>query len=196
MLKILQTSLFALLVVLSYTTQASVLPNEIIKVGTQLVYDVNYLGTNYEFTITVKQNTDEYSFDWYMSAPINKKGTLNLSKDTIENATGIFNYFTNGNISLADQCCIVLSRKMYDAFKNNGSMEIYTDKKNDVLTIFGNSYTHTQSFGYNNDFSNEFDCKTVSDGGDYQITYVNDPNFPLIVEMKLDWSLKLKNIYN
>ena len=196
MRKFLHVLLFGVTVVLFSAAFASSNPKEIIKIGTKLVYDVNYYGSNYEITVTVKDNTDDYHFDWYMSAPATQKGTLNLSKDAIENATGIFSYFTNGEINLADQCCIVLSRKMYDAFKGNGSMEINTDKKKNILTIFGNPYDHTQNFGYKNDFSNEFDCRTVNDGGDYQITYVNDANFPLIVEMKLDWSLKLKNIYN
>lgn len=146
--------------------------------------------------MTVKDNSKEYVFDWRMNGPTQTIGSMNLTKDAIENATGIFNYFTANGVNPADQCCIILSRKMYDTFKANGSMEIYTDKKNGVRTIFGNAIVHTQSFGYNNNYSNEFECNTVNDGGDYQITYVNDPSFPLIVELKLDWSLKLKNIYN
>lgn len=196
MRKFLHVLLLGAAIVSFSATHAASNPKDIIKKGTKLVYDVQYFGNNYEIIVVVKDNNDDYNFDWYMSAPANGKGTLNLSKDAIDNATGIFSYFTNGEINLADQCCIMLSRKMYDTFKNNGSMEIYTDKKNNVKTIFGNPYTHTQNVGYKNDFSNEFECKTINDGGDYQITYVNDQNFPLIVEMKLDWSLKLKNIYN
>lgn len=194
MIKYLQT---LLLVALSVNTLLAISPNEIIKKGTRLVYDVNYGGSNYEFTVTVKDNTKEYVFDWRMNGPTKSIGSLNLNKDAIDNATGIFNYFTASGVNPTDQCCVVLSKKMYESFKNNGSMEIYTDKKNGVKTIFGNPIYHTQSFGYNNNFSNEFNCLTVNDGGgDYQITYVNDPEFPLIVEMKLDWTLKLKNIYN
>ena len=83
---------------------------------------------------------------------------------------------------------------MFEELKNDGSMEIVTDKKKNVKTIFGNPYQHTQSYGYKNNYTNEFQCRTVSDGGDYQITYVDDADFPLIVELNLDWSLKLKNI--
>lgn len=196
MFKILQASLFAVLVVLSYSAQSSVIPKDFIKKGTKLVYEVNYSGINYELTITVKDYTGEYVFDWSMSAPKNKKGTLNLNKNAIENATGIFNYFTEVNSDLSDECSVVISQKMYQTFKANSSMEIFTDKKNNVRTIFGNPYNHTQSFGYNNDFSNEFECTTVNDGADDQITYVNDFAFPLIIELKLDWTLKLKTIYN
>ena len=176
------------------SSQATLNPNAIIKKGTKLIYDVNYLGTNYEVTVTVKDDTKDYIFDWHMSEPANKSGTLNFKKEDIENATGIFNYFTNDNINLDNQCCIILSRKMYDNFNDNGSMKIITDKKNNMSSIFGKAYNHTQNFGYKNDFSNEFNCITVNDGKDYEITYVNDKNFPLIIEMRLDWSLKLKNI--
>ena len=193
---ILQNFLFGICIMLSSATFAASSPKEIIKKGTRIVYDVNYQGTNYEFTITVTDDSKNYSFDWQMSAPSNQKGTLKINQEDLESATGIFNYFTNGNINVENQCCIVLSRKMYDAFKSNGSMEIITDKKNSKSSVFGNSYEHTQNFGYRNDFSNEFNCKTVNDGNDNEITFVNDPNFPLIIEMKLDWTLKLKNIYN
>lgn len=183
-------------VVLYATTQATTNPGDIIKKGTRLIYDVNYLGTSYEVTVTVKDDTKDYIFDWYMSAPANKSGTLNFSKDDIENATGIFNYFTNENISLDNQCCIILSKKMYNIFNENGSMKITTDKKNNVSSVFGKAYHHTQNFGYKNDFSNEFNCITINDGKDNVITYVNDQNFPLIIELRLDWTLRLKNIEN
>ena len=75
MQKIIHALLFGVSVVLFSATFAASNPKDIIKKGTNLVYDVNYYGTNYEFTVTVKDNSNEYSFDWYMSAPINKKGT-------------------------------------------------------------------------------------------------------------------------
>jgi hypothetical protein len=196
MQKILQTALFAVLVVLSSGASASVNPKAIIKKGTRLIYDVNYFGSNYEFTITIKDQSDTYSFDWSMSAPISRKGSIRVSKEAIQNANGLFNYFNSNNVEIVDQCCVILSKKMYESFKNNKPIEIYTDKKNNVLSVFGNSYNHTQTFGYNNDFSQEFDCSTVSNGDDFHITYVNDPNFPLIIEMNLGWSMKLRNISN
>src|SRR5665647_1927121 len=130
MKKFLQTVLVAVLMILSYSALCSVNPKSIIKKGTRLIYDVNYSGSKYEFTITVKDQSDAYSFDWSMSAAINKKGSVNVSKEAIQNATGLFNYFSSGTVNLADQCCVILSNKMYDAFRNNIPMEIYTDKKN------------------------------------------------------------------
>ncbi len=196
MRKILQTSLFACLLILSNTGFSAVSPKDVIKKGTKLVYDVNYLGTNYEFTITVKDIENGYNFDWHMSPPDNKNGSMGCSKNAIENTTCIYNYFSNENANITDQCCIVLSNKMFEAFKNNGSLVINTDKKNNISAAYGNAYNHTQSFNYDNNANNEFDCTTVNDGRDYQITFINSQSFPLIIELKLDWTMRLKKIYN
>ncbi|MBK9327897.1 MAG: hypothetical protein IPM95_01005 [Sphingobacteriales bacterium] len=196
MVKILQTTLIAVLVVLSSTTSAYISPKQILRKGTKLVYDVNYSGTQYECTVTMNEESDSYNFDWKISSPENKSGSINVSKIALENANSLFSNFSGGKIQLKDECCFLLSRKMFNALKGNGSIEIFTDKKDGVLTIFGNPYNHTQTIGYQNNFSNEFECRTVSDGGDFQITYVNDENFPLIIEMNLGMKMKLKSIYN
>jgi hypothetical protein len=196
MQKILHAALLAVLVAVSSDASASVKPHEIIKKGTRLIYDVNYMGTKYEFTVTIKNEGASYTFDWSLSSPINKKGTVTYTKAAMDNATGIFNFFTSSAENIAGQCAVILSKKLFNTFKENNSVELCTDKKNNVISIFGNPYNHTQTFGYNNDFSSEFDCRTVTNGDDYQITYVNDPEFPLIIEMNLDWSMKLRNIVN
>lgn len=196
MKKILQTTLFGVLVVLSSSASASVSPKSIIKNGTRLIYDVNYYGANYEFTITVREHSGMLEFEWEKTAPDNNKGFVQLSNNARNNATGLFNFTASGTVNLDTRCCVVLSRKMFDAFKNDIPLAIYNDKKSNVLSAFGNAYNHTQTFGYNNDFSNEFDCRTVSNKDDYQITYVDDPDFPLIVEMYIGWSMKLVSISN
>lgn len=196
MVKILQTALIAVLVVLSSTTSAYISPKQILRKGTKLVYDVNYSGTQYEFTVTMNEESDAFNFDWKISSPDIKSGSINVTKSALENANSLFSNFSGGNIQLKDECCFFLSKKMFNALKGNGSIEIFTDKKDGVLTIFGNPYNHTQTIGYQNNFSNEFECRTVSDGGDFQITYVNDETFPLIVELNLGMKMKLKSILN
>jgi hypothetical protein len=196
MFKILQTSLFAVLVVTSYTALSFMTPKDILKKGTKLVYDVNYNGTQYEFIVTIKDQQETYTFDWSMGVPVNKSGTVSITQDALENADGLFNYFSSGSIHLADQSCFMLSRKMYNAFSDKGSMIVYTNKKANEYSEFGNAYNHTQTFDYKNSETQEFYCRTVTDKDDYQITYVNDASFPLIIEMNLGWTLKLKTIYN
>lgn len=195
MKKILHSILLLLCVFQCVYINAAVNPKDIIKKGTKIVYDVNYFGSTYQFIITVNTINDN-DFDWEMSAPINKNGNLIISDNAIKNADRLYNYFTNGKVKLDSQTCIRMSEKMFDEFKNKKSMKICIDKSNTTFTNFGNPYQHSQTFGYNNNYSKEFDCITVSDKNGYEITYVNNADFPLIIEMKLDWSIRLNEIIN
>lgn len=195
MFKILQTSLFAVLVVLSYTATAIVLPKDVLKKGTKFVYDVNLNGTQYEFTVTLKDQSEDYTFEWSMGIPINKTGMISVTKEATKNASGLFNLFDEKDVKLTDQSCFMISQKMFETFSKRGSMEIVMDKKSNFKSVFGNAYNHTQTFGYKNNETQEFYCTTISSPEDYQITYLNDSNFPLIIEMNLGWTLKLKDIY-
>lgn len=169
-------------------------PKSIIKKGTKIIYDVNYNGVQYSLTVAVTKMENGFSFDWSTNKPFNKKGSVNILKDATQNTNTIFNFFSVEKIDLVDQTSILISNKMYENWKDNSSMEIFLDKDKNVKSIFGNGYNHTQNFEYNNSNSNEFECRTVIDKNGYSITYVNNAAFPIIVEMNLDWSIKLRKI--
>ena len=126
-----------------------------------------------------------------------RKQKINLVLNGIPaNASTLFNFFTEDKAELVDQTSILISNKMFQNWQKNSSMEIYLDNEKNKKSIFGNGYDHTQNFQYKNDNSNEFNCRTVSDIDGYSITYLNDAEFPIIVEMHLDWSIKLRRIIN
>ena len=56
-----------------------------VKVGNELTYHVKNKGKEYDFIITVKDlnalNENAIVFDWQMTAPVNKKGTITISHD-------------------------------------------------------------------------------------------------------------------
>ena len=179
------------LITISLKLSFALTPKDIIKQGTRLVYDINKNGNNYELTVIINNISKHYAVDWTLNGSTKLKGNLLLNNDSLDTT---YQIFTLDNIT--PECIIKLNKKIFEIFEQNSSCEIYTDKNKDIKTIFGNPISHTQSFGYNNNLSYEFDCKTVNDGGDYQITYVNNADLPLIVEMNMDWTMKLKNIYN
>lgn len=181
--------------ILSYMTSSAYLnPISLIKNGTKIIYDVSNDGAQYLLTITVTKIGNGFSFDWYTSKPLNKKGSVNILKNATENTNAIFNFFEVEKAELINQTSILISNKMFENWKNNSSMEIFLDESKNIKSIFGNGYNHTQNFEYKNNNSNELDCRTVSDKDGYSITYLNDATFPIIVEMHLDWSIKLSKI--
>jgi hypothetical protein len=171
-------------------------PKEIIKKGTKLIYDVRRDGGSYTLEVEVKNNTKDLFLDWQINGPAKLNGSLNLNYKLIDSADGIANYFSDNTSDNNNLCNVVLSKKMFNALNKNEAIEIYTDKKNDIKSVFGNAILLTQTIGYNTNFSNELNCKTVTNGDNYQITYLNDADFPLIVEMQLDWYMRLRTIEN
>ncbi len=171
-------------------------PKEFIKKGTRLIYDVRRDGGSYTLEIEVKNNTKELFLNWQINGPAKLNGSLTLNNGLLDSADGIINYFTDNTAMNTNLCTLILSKKMFERLDKNQAIEIYTDKKNDIKSVFGNPVALTQTIGYNTNFSNELDCKTVNNGDNYQITYLNDADFPLIVELQLDWYMKLRTIEN
>ena len=171
-------------------------PKSIIKKGTKIIYDVSYNGSQCSLEITITEMDNSFTFDWNTSKPLNKKGSVMIQKNATQNSNTLFDFFTEEKAELIDQTSILISNKMFVNWQANSSMEIYLDKQKNSKSIFGNGYNHTQNIEYKNNNSNELDCRTVSDKDGYSITYLNDVNFPIIVEMHLDWSIKLRKIIN
>ena len=196
MTSIFTKTLFLVAMMFRFSSFAFLNPNFIIKEGTKIIYDVSYNGLQYTLTITIKELEETFSFDWITSKPMNKKGTVTIQKNATLNSNTLFNFFSEEKVELVDQTSILIRNKMFQNWQENSSMEIYLDKEKSNKSLFGNGYNHTQNFEYKNNNSNEFDCRTVTDKDGYSITYINDYTFPIIVEMHLDWILKLKKITN
>lgn len=196
MTSIFTKSIFLMSMLMHISSFAYLNPKSIIKKGTKIIYDVSYNGMQYSLDITIQEVENKFSFEWNTSKPLNKNGNIIIQKNATQNATTLFNFFTEDKAELVDQTSILISNKMFQNWQKNSSMEIYLDNEKNKKSIFGNGYDHTQNFQYKNDNSNEFNCRTVSDIDGYSITYLNDAEFPIIVEMHLDWSIKLRRIIN
>lgn len=181
---------------ISISSCFAISPKELVKKGTKLIYDVRRDGGSYTLEVEVKNNAKDLFLDWQINGPTKLNGSLNLNYKLIDSADGIANYFSDNTSDNNNLCNVVLSKKMFNALNKNEAIEIYTDKKNDIKSVFGNPVLLTQTIGYNTNFSNELNCKTVTNGDNYQITYLNDADFPLIVEMQLDWYMRLRTIEN
>ena len=90
MKKFLSTFVFLLLLVTArlYGQNISDLETfeKAMRPGTVLTYDVNMGGKQYKFIATLKKAGDEIAFDWKMTEPINKTGTVNMSAVAVKSA--------------------------------------------------------------------------------------------------------------
>lgn len=193
MLKFICTILIGLCLLFK-DSYATVNPKDIITPSTKLVYDVYDNGNYYELIMRIKKSENNTtSIEWKMNEPAKEKGSIHLTKNDLENGNGFYKFFTEKIAVLNNQNCVLLSTNMFDQLKNNSETTLFIDNKKNTTANFGNLYYHTQNFGLGNNFNNEFNCATVTNGY-YQITFVNDRDFPLIMDLKLDYTIKLKKI--
>lgn len=98
---------FGVFIGLTNTVIAQELPA--LKVGDQLNYLVDRGTDSYNFDITLTEVTNGIAFNWVMSNPINKSGSITISANALKSATTYYNYFKAEDKVLEDQSCIFLS---------------------------------------------------------------------------------------
>lgn len=165
----------------------------VIKVGTVLVYEVNNEGKKYQFIVTVKKLEQGITFDWQMTAPINIKGTLEMPEEAVENADGLFNYFTAGNTKLTTQTSVWISRLMWTEMHSEDEMVAISLDGGEPIGFFresGENYS-TQNMGSAVQLKTSV-LKSLSDAE--TITVWENEKFPIILKMYLGWTIELKEI--
>ncbi|MCS6935050.1 MAG: hypothetical protein NZM35_07875 [Chitinophagales bacterium] len=177
----------------------------------RLVYRVKMKnGMEYDFTVTFKNylhTTHEMfdktaypvSFVWQMGAPVNFKGEVYLSKQSVTEATTYSNYFADGDIQfLETQTTVLMSMKNF--YEPNGAPDRSTQMKIGFASetfyrqfenyeylgvTYKNKKIYLPCYRYNN----------APDGAGKSNVYVqNESNAPLIIKMVADFEIVLKEV--
>lgn len=164
-----------------------------ITVGTQLVYEVTTASAKYQFIVTVKKLDDGITFDWKMTAPINKKGTVVMAEEAVENATGLFNYFATDTARLNDQTSVWISRTMWREMHNEDEMVLISLDNGEATGFFReDGEAHKISFKGKPLDMKVSNLKSLTDT--QTITVWENEKFPIILKMDLGWTIELKEI--
>ncbi len=162
--------------------------------GTVLTYDVNMGGKQYKFIVTLKKSADEISFDWKMTEPVNKSGTVNMSAAAVKNADALFNYFAGGASNLDKETSIFLSKKVFDDVAANAETLLKVNGASDTATRMSNTIGE---FNFNLNGNLIAVPAWELEGGSevkYKVFAIESRQFPLIVQMDLGWIIALVEI--
>jgi hypothetical protein len=164
------------------------------------IYEVNFQGQTYDFRVTnpVVDMDKGVSFKFKMTGDVGISGNVTMSKDAITLAHNQMNRFGNGDINLTEETAVWVSKAVFTEIKEKGETTISAD-------IFGEKQYERISDEYNDD--DDFYTVTVDDqekylrcikigskDGDEEIWINDDPANPLILKMKLSFSIELKQI--
>lgn len=97
--------------------------------GTGYVYEVDFRGTQYDFIVTLKENSAEkgMEFGYKMTNSSNTSGTVKMSAAAKQSGRAQNNYFSGGEMNLTDMTTVWMSKDVMDELENKGESKISTD---------------------------------------------------------------------
>jgi tetratricopeptide (TPR) repeat protein len=162
------------------------------------IYEVVFQGSTYDFRVTnPKVDMDKgVSFKYKMTGDVGINGVVNISKEAIDTAHVQMNRFSNGNKDLTQETSVWVSNAVFNELKTNGESfiqaSIFSAQVFQVVPEDDPFY----SVNVDDQFKYIRCIHLVSkDGDDSQELWINDdPKNPIILKMKLDFSIELKQI--
>jgi hypothetical protein len=169
------------------------------QTGDKLVYEVNAGGQVYDFIITTQQpKSDEYrySFDWEMTAPVNKSGHVNISKTAAIDGKKYMNYFKGGDLTLMDACTVWMTGENFGEMPDKKTTMQFDSNEPEIFYRKDGAETEqTITYKGKEIKLDIFKVDNDKEGGDHRQVWVQGiSSNPLIVKMDLGWTIRLKEI--
>jgi len=162
------------------------------------IYEVVFQGKIYDYRVTnPKVDMDKgISFKYKMTGDVGITGLINMSKEAIDTAHVQMNRFNGKNVDLTDQTSVWVSNAVFNELKTTGESfiqaSIFSAQVFQVVTDDDPFYVVKVD-----DQDKYIRCIHLvsKDGDDSQELWINDdPKNPLILKMKLDFAIELKQI--
>ncbi len=162
------------------------------------IYEVIFQGNTYDFRVTnPKVDMDKgISFKYKMTGDVGINGVVNISKEALDTAHVQMNRFSNGNKDLTEETSVWISNAVFNEIKTNGEAfmhaSVFSAQVFQVVTDEDPFYVVKVD-----DQDKYIRCIHLvsKDGDDSQELWINDdPKNPIILKMKLDFSIELKQI--
>ena len=162
------------------------------------IYEVIFQGNTYDYRVTnPKVDMDKgISFKYKMTGDVGITGLITMSKDAIDTAHVQMNRFNGKNVDLTDQTSVWVSNGVFNELKTKGESfiqaSIFSAQVFQVVDEDDPFYVVKVD-----DEDRYIRCiHLVSrDRDDTQELWINDdPKNPLILKMKLDFAIELKQI--
>lgn len=164
------------------------------KPGTVLTYDINKEEKKYQFIVTLKKLGDEIAYDWKMTDPVNKTGTVAMNVNAVAKAEAFFNNYTGGEAKLDKETSVFISKKMFNNVSSAAQASIKLNGAGDTATAMSNTISE---FNFNLNGNLVAVPGWELQGGSeikYTLDVLESVKFPLIVRMDLGWTMQLSEI--
>jgi len=158
-----------------------------LKPGVELTYGLNM---GYDFIATVKEMGKDLVFGFAMTNTMKTAGTVTIKEEALKTATAQNNYFSNGELTLADKTTVWVSKKVYDALKKAEAVTIRPSDEDEVL-----KFVKAEKLTVSKD-GKPFEVPTLygeTDKG-HKFWILDNAENPLIIKMVINFEINLKEI--
>ncbi len=166
-------------------------PNAWHRSGSTLTYHLNDGSRAYDFIVSDLLLSEEISFSWKMTEPINSTGKVKITNNAMENANKTVNYFADGSSQTMDnETTIWISRKILKTCKAKEVTEIDLDGEIDSLTYKGNEKYKVKVDGK----EQELDVLLLEGLNGNKLWVLDDDKYPLLIKMELQFTIELLSV--
>lgn len=164
------------------------------------IYEVIFQGQKYDFRVTnpLVDMDNGVSFKFKMTGDVGIGGNVTISKEAINTAHNQNNRFGNGDLNLTGETTVWLSNEVFNDLKTKGQTNITADMLGEkTYTIITDEYNDDDEFYPVTVDGEEKYIKCIKIGsldGDEEMWINDDPKNPLILKMKLSFSIELKQV--
>ncbi len=193
-----KTFLLPILLLLSTIIFSQVNLQSVIKPGAKLIYGVEANEQKYDFIITIKTLTPALVFDWEMTEPVNRKGTIIHTANAMVSGNTMYNYFSGGEKTLDDNTLSVwLSRNVFTSLTKGGKnamIKMNTGESAQKMSVTKEDPEELHIIvNGEKDGIEEFTAKGET-GDEVYFTFSNSAKFPIVLRMKNGFYIGLKEI--
>jgi hypothetical protein len=164
------------------------------------IYEVVFQGQTYDFRVTnpIVDMKSGISFKFKMTGDVGIGGNVTIGKDAVNSAHNQNNRFSNGDLALTEETTVWVSNEVYSQLKTDGQTKISADILGEKqYLLINDEYNDDDEFYTVNVDGEEKYIKCIKVGssdGDEEMWINDDPKNPLILKMKLSFSIELKQI--
>ena len=164
------------------------------------IYEVVFQGQTYDFRVTnpIVDMNSGISFRFKMTGDVGMSGNVKIGKDALNAAHKQNNRFSDGDLDLTDETTVWISNEVFNDLKTKNQTSINADMLGEKqYTIINDEYNDDDDFYPVTVDGEEKYIKCFKIGsldGDEEMWINDDPKNPLILKMKLSFSIELKQV--
>lgn len=163
--------------------------------GDQLVYDVRNGGDLYYYTITIRSFKGTVIFDWAMSEPMHKSGSVEIKAKALSKSMTLINYVKEGHLVFEDETIVWLSKSMFKSITANEMPVIKIDDHDgNKMALGGYSKQWIKYKGQDM----EIDVVDVTNNQDFfdlkKFSILNSSKNPLLTRMNIGFTVELLEV--